>query len=270
MYLLLTDETNLRPERNAKFFAYGGLIIPLEKLSILDSKIAYIRSRAGFRPADEFKFATPTRPQYVTQEGHTEAKRQVVALCLEHECRFIVHVIHHDIIRNQDKDQQVQWAADYVIGRFNHFLREANANGICIVDNLPVRKQWKYLSEKFSQGLTLSTGTTVRLDRIKLFAATSINASHVSSAMDIVLGSFRYCINNPGNIAAARSMMEKVVRMMWYQQIGDTLYVQNRGLIIRPKKLEENYPTFKPDYDEMLNNIKGLLKKTLPEEHAAQ
>ncbi len=88
--------------------------------------------------------------------------------------------------------------------------------------------------------------------------------------MDIVLGSFRYCINNPGNIAAARSMMEKVVRMMWYQQIGDTLYVQNRGLIIRPKKLEENYPTFKPDYDEMLNNIKGLLKKTLPEEHAAQ
>lgn len=65
-------------------------------------------------------------------------------------------------------------------------------------------------------------------------------------------------------------MMEKVVRMMWYQQIGGTLYVQNRGLIIRPKKLEESYPTFKPDYDRMLDDIKELLRNSSPEEHVSQ
>jgi hypothetical protein len=263
MHVLLTDETNIRPSKDIRFFIYGGLIFPIEALSVLDMGIAKIRAKAGFKPQDVLKFATSTRPNHLTAEEHTEAKREVVNLCLSTNCKFIAHIIHHDIIKNQDQDQQLHWAANLVIGRYNQFLREALDNGICIVDNLPVTKQFRYLSEKFTQGLMLKGGQTVRLDRIKLFGATCINASHASSAMDIVLGSFRYCINDPANINAAREMMRQVVKMMWYRKVGNTYYVGGRGLIIRPplKTLSENYPKFKPEYDQMIDSIKGLLKE---------
>jgi hypothetical protein len=194
-------------------------------------------------------------------DAHTDAKRQVIDLCLAIGVRFIVHVIHHGIIKNQDQDQQVQWAADYVIGRFNTFLSEVGDFGICAVDNLPVTKQFQYLSDKFSFGLQLASGGNVRLDRIKLFAATCINASHANSAMDIVLGSFRYCINNPANIPAAREMMAKVVALMWHRKLNDTYDIVDRGLIIRPplSRLERDYPTFKPDYDRLIQNVTELL-----------
>lgn len=147
------------------------------------------------------------------------------------------------------------------MGRFNKYLTEANDGGICIVDNLPVSKQFQYLSDKFSFGLQLYSGRNVRLDRIKLFGATCVNASHANSAMDIVLGSFRYCINNPNNIPAAREMMIKIVSLMWHRKIEDTYYVGDYGLIVRPsnRRLKRDYLAFKPDYDLLLKNINYLL-----------
>ncbi len=262
MHLLLTDETNMRPSRDATFFVYGGILFPLDLLSVLDKEIALIRNDAGFLPGDPFKFATPTRPDYVTQEAHTTAKKRLIDVCYTNGVKFIVHVIHHGIIKNQDQDRQVQWAADFVIGRFNKYLIEKGDDGICIVDNLPVTRQFQYLSDKFSSGLQLSTGRTLRLDRIKLFGATCINASHANSAMDIILGSFRYCINNPCNIPAARGMMAKIINLMWHHRVGDTYHVGDRGLIIRPglNKIAHDYPLFKADYDQLIENINALLK----------
>ena len=66
-----------------------------------------------------------------------KAKRQVVEACLDLDCTFIAQVIHHDIIRDQDADQHVCWAADYVIGRLNAFLRNKAAYGMVVMDNLP-------------------------------------------------------------------------------------------------------------------------------------
>ncbi len=58
------------------------------------------------------------------------------------------------------------------------------------------------------------------LDRIKLLTSTCTNASHASSAMDVTLGAFRYCINQPKNLPAARAMMAKVVRLIWHERRG--------------------------------------------------
>lgn len=263
MHILLTDETNVKPSQQVTFFVYGGIFFPIDALSLLDSEIFRIRAAAGFLPGDPLKFATTTRPEYVSQEAHTQAKRQTIDLCQENRIKFIAHVIHHGIIKNQNLDQQIQRAADYVIGRFNSYLISADDDGICIVDNLPVSKQFQYLSDKFTYGLQFGSGRNTRLERIKLYGATCINASNANSAMDIVLGSFRYCINNPANIDAAREMIAKIVSLMWHTRIGETYCVLDRGLIVRPdlSRLQQDYPTFKPDYDRLFENINALLQQ---------
>jgi len=136
------------------------------------------------------------------------------------------------------------------------------------VDNLPVRSQFRYLSERFSLGLDIQGRRRVRLERVKLFAATCANASHVHSAIDIVLGSFRYCINNPQNPDVARAMMLQVVKMMWhrYEASTDTYHVGGRGLITRPPRERIRVDTYRREYDALFAHINDLLREAGPEE----
>jgi len=258
MRILLTDETNRQPSADAEFFVYGGLVLTTEALSILHARIEDIRRAAGFRPGDELKFDTRARPEHVAIEKCTEAKQQVIESAKQCGCVFIVHVILHSIIACQDADQQVQWAADYVIGRFNQYLEEVRDDGICIVDNLPNRAEFRYLSDKFAHGLKLDTGTHIALDRVKLYASTCIGASHASSAMDIVLGAFRYCINNPRNPHAARQMLGAVASMMWGRRDGGTLHVRGRGLILRPEIKDIRHDAYRDKYNALIAHLKTL------------
>jgi hypothetical protein len=76
--------------------------------------------------------------------------------------------------------------------------------------------------------------------------------------MDIVLGSFRYVINNPKNPDAARDMFKKVGRMMWAITEGNTRYVNNRGLIIRPPIQEIRVQAYRAQYEQLLEHLSEL------------
>jgi len=145
-----------------------------------------------------------------------------------------------------------------VLGRFNRYLSEVDDVGMVAVDNLPVQPQFRYLSEKFTVGLTLKN-RTIMLDRIKLFSATCSNASHISSAMDIVLGSFRYCVNSPRNAAAAHEMLTNVINLMWHTKDGDTFHVLDKGLISRPLINNIRFEPYKQQYEEMIDNFNRIL-----------
>lgn len=259
---MFTDETNRHPSRISRFFVYGGLLFPVEHLSTLHTEIEQIRLDANYRPEDTFKFDTRSRPSHVSRDDATEAKRKVINLCKRLDCKFIVHIILHDIIRRQDPDQQVKWAADYVISKYNTYLTEIDDNGIVVVDNLPNGTEFRYLTNKFTRGLTLADGRQVNLDRIHLFASTRIGASHANSAMDIVLGSFRYAINNPRNIEAARAMLRDVSRMMWSYENDGVKYVRDRGLIIRPPLEEIRNTRYKSEYERLIEHLTRLTNQS--------
>lgn len=110
MHILLTDETNRQPSRDVRFFVYGGLLFNADVIGQIDERMADIRRTAGYRRSDEFKFDTRSRPDHVTIDAATNAKRQAVQLAADSGCKFIVHVILHDIIAQQDPDQQLLWA----------------------------------------------------------------------------------------------------------------------------------------------------------------
>lgn len=257
MYLLLTDETNLKAGGHVEFFSYGGLIVSATKLAELHNRIADIRKANGYLPGDRLKFDTNARPKHVSVEAATAAKRDVIAACIEAECKFIAYVILHQIARNTPLEKTIQWGADHVIGKFNFFLQCQEAHGIVAMDRLPDGVEFDYLANKFVGGLTLQEGEQVDLDRITLFSSTCINASHLTSAMDIVLGSWRYCINTPLNTAAAKSMMADLTKLIWCVKEGNDLYAFEKGLIFRPKEVKRQ--DYRDKYDLLLEQINKLI-----------
>mgnify|MGYP001603206557 CR=1 FL=1 len=77
--------------------------------------------------------------------------------------------------------------------------------------------------------------------------------------MDIVLGAFRFCINNPKNTTAAAEMMPAVTRLIWHERAGESIYAFERGLLFRPKVVK--IPAYKSEYDALLARINALLKE---------
>lgn len=257
MYLLLTDETNLKPGSRVEFFSYGGLIISTAKITELHALIAGIRKSHGYLPGDKLKFDTNARPQHVSFEAATAAKREVITACITCDCKFIAYVILHTIARTTPLENTIQWGADHVIGKFNFFLQRQDAMGIVAMDRLPDGVEFDYLANKFVGGLKLPDGESVDLDRIILFSSTCINASHLSSAMDIVLGSWRYCINNPPNTDAAHAMMTELIKLIWCERDGEKLYALEKGLVFRPKKVTRE--DYRAKYMALLTHINELI-----------
>jgi hypothetical protein len=257
MYLLLTDETNLEAGEAVRFFTYGGLIVPMEKMSVLHARIEEIRKEAGYGPGDRLKFETKARPKGVTIEAATKAKREVVAAAIACGCLFIAYIVLHAIAKNQGIARTIQFGANSVIAKFNTYLGKQKSYGIVAMDRLPKGTEFDYLSEKFTMGLTLPKGHDQALDRIVMFSSTCINASHMSSAMDIVLGTWRYCINQPKNAEAAKIMMVDLVKLIWHVRHGEDIFAHDLGLLFRP--LQVRSPLYKAEYDALLAQINQLL-----------
>lgn len=261
MHLLLTDETNTAATHAAKFFVYGGLIVPIRNLTLLDERIAKARADAGYLPVDVLKFDTNSRPKHITQAAATTVKAAVIDACIELDCQFIAYVVLHAIAKNNQPIENIRWGADHVIGKFNYFLKCSESFGIVAVDRLPQNTEFSWLSDKFCSGLKLGE-EFVTLDRIKLFSSTCINASHVSSAMDIALGSFRYCINQVEPNEVAREMMRKLSRLIWCTREGENLYAFEKGLIFRPTVVK--HLPYKAEYDNLLSRINALIAEVEP------
>lgn len=75
--------------------------------------------------------------------------------------------------------------------------------------------------------------------------------------MDIVLGSWRYCINNPLNTEAAKSMMADLTKLIWCEREGDQLYAFEKGLVFRPKEIKR--ADYQAKYDALLKHINALI-----------
>lgn len=261
MHLLLTDETNTAATPAAKFFVYGGLIVPIGSLPTLDERIVKARVDAGYAAADVLKFDTNSRPKHITQAAATAAKMAVIDACIELDCQFIAYVVLHAIAKNNQLIDNIRWGADHVIGKFNYFLKCTDSFGIVAVDRLPKNTEFSWLSDKFCSGLKLGD-EFVMLDRIKLFSSTCINASHISSAMDIALGSFRYCINQIEPNEVTREMMRKLSSLIWCTREGGSLYAFEKGLIFRPTVVK--HPPYQAEYDSLLNRINALISEVKP------
>jgi hypothetical protein len=212
-----------------------------------------IRRDAGYLPGDKLKFDTRVRPSNVSIAKAKEAKSRLVDLCLTLDVKLILYAILHDIAARRSITERVTFGINTVLRSFHNYLVEREEFGIVVCDNLPVDDQTSFFVEKFTKGL-IYPDRTDKLDRVLLYSTTSINMSHVASAVDVVLGSFRYSINNPKNREAASQMMKQITKMIWADVDGDSIMPFEKGFILRPllSKLTDD---LRGRYDALIAHI---------------
>ncbi len=257
MYLFFTDETSLQPGRRARFFIYGGIFFAAQRVNDLHDLVQSARNENGFREGDPFKFASNSRPSHVTPAQHKRAKRTVLEGCVDVDVRFVACLVLHELAWRRSQRELVSWGANTVIGAFEKFLEEERTSGVCMIDRIPFDHPYSYLQEKFQRGLLFPGGRTRRLHRIKAFGFTCDGASHASSAVDIVLGSFRYCVNASENTEAARRMFPRVMQVMWHKRRGNKIFFREYGLYLRPRNV--GVQEHRDEYDRLLTRLSNLL-----------
>lgn len=258
-YLLFTDETNKCPGQDAKFFIYGGVFFPTNRLKEVHSLVEESRLNNNYRSEDKLKFETNSRPNHVTPSQHRAAKQAILDGCLRLDVKFVACLVLHDIASRHIDDILIKWGANSVIFAFESFLEEENATGTCIADRIPFKASFQYLQEKFQVGLTFPWGQPKKLERIHLFGFSCIGASHACSVSDIVLGAFRYCVNKRENNQIARNLLPKIIRMMWHKRENNRVKIKDYGLLFRPKVVRVEQ--FRNQYDELARHLVSILNE---------
>jgi len=258
MFMMFGDEADSEQGRNQKFFVYGAIIVPTDRVADLHAAIEGVRRAADFAPTDSLKSASRSRPKSMTPATHRNAKKSVMAVARDvGRVRFCAYVILHELARKRSHDELVLWGANTILGKFNEFLGEQNSVGYATLDKIPVEHPERYLREKFQVGLTFPGKSPRRLERVLGFSQAVDGTSHMASVADIMLGAFRYCVNQPENPEAGKAMFPTLMSMMWKRQHRGKFYVGNCGLVLRPVKVDE--PRHQAEYDRLIERLESYL-----------
>lgn len=259
MFLMFADEADREQDRGQKFFVYGAIFIDSARARDLHSAVAEVRVHAGYTAGDSLKFADNTRPAAVDRDAHRAAKARVMELAIEHGVQFCAYAMLHEVARNKTHEELVQWGANTLLGKFNEYCSVTpDGHGLVFFDRMPIAHEHRYLREKFTVGLTFPNGRSRRLDRVVGLASTCDGTSHFSSVADIILGSFRYCVNEPERDIAGRAMFPNIVRLMWKRSRDGRQYVRKVGLVLRPQEVLA--PQHQAEYDALINRLQGYLQ----------
>jgi hypothetical protein len=211
MYLMFGDEADAEQGRGQKFFVYGAVFIKTYVKALHDG-IEKMRDKFGYSATDSLKFHDC--PKQVTRDQHRDIKKEVVKLARRQGVVFCAYPILHEIAKGETHDNLVQFGANTLLGKFDQFLGGQDDVGIVLFDRLPIKDPYGYLKKKFQVGLELD-GQTRRLKNVVGFASTCDGASHLASVADILLGSFRYCVNEPDKDIANSAIFPTLARVMW-------------------------------------------------------
>lgn len=257
MFLMFGDEADPEQGRGQKYFVYGAIFVPIDKLPALHAEIERLRSASGLTNTDSLKSASGTRPKGMTHEQHRELKSKLMTLARDvGNITFCAQATLHDLARNQEHDDLVLFGANTVLSRFNMFLEEGKSHGYAVLDKIPVKNPYRYLKEKFQIGLEFPNGQR-RLDRVLGFAHAVDGSSHMCSVADVLLGAFRYCVNQPENEEAGKAMFPVLMSMMWKRERGGKTYVNGCGIVFRPAEVKE--PKHKAEYDALIERLQSYL-----------
>src|SRR5262249_43943068 len=138
----------------------------------------------------------------------------------------------------------------------------SHETGVVLCDRLPCRRPDDYLADRFSRGIEYEneTGGWRELWRqMHIFGTTGAGMSHVASAVDIVLGSFRYALDDRTRGA---HLMEKVAPLIWGEEENGVFSVIERGLILRPLLRKIRVQSYRDEYDELRLYVEERVART--------
>jgi hypothetical protein len=220
MYLMYGDEAD-HTKGDKDFIVCGAIFIDAERAKALHDAVDQARRDADFASTDSLKSGTNTRPKHCSPEDHTKLKNRVLELAEQHGVVFAGYVCSHAIARgapgrtaHERQETAVQWGFNELLKLFNDFLGYSQTFGVVILDRRSPDAQFTYMQKKFQVGLEYRA-STCRLGNIIDYSLTCDGCSHLSSVADIVIGAFRYCVNEPNNEAVGGRIYPRVAALMW-------------------------------------------------------
>lgn len=258
MYFMFGDEADKDQTAGKKFFVYGAIWCPSNSMPALHAGIEKARSAAGYASTNSLKSSSNSRPTDVTPEKHRDLKNEVMRLAREvGNVKFCAQVTLHELARNQTNTELVERGANTVLSRFNMFLGEQKSHGYALMDRMPIKDPYTYLKDKFQLGMEFPDSRSIRFDRILGFGHACDGSSNLCSVADIMLGAFRYCVNEPDNEEAGKAMFPTLMSMMWKREAGGKTYVNECGLLFRPKDVK--VAKHQAEYDSLIERLQGYL-----------
>lgn len=256
MHWFVVDETNKNP-KSGQFLVIGGLVFRPKQVKKIHDAIERIRTKYGYRDGDSLKFQVAARPAHVTIEDATNAKRAVIKTLAKYKVRMVVYVILHDIATNKSERERMEMGLNTLAWAYHRLLGVEKATGAMIIDRDD--GQHGHLAHLFQNGIKVGSSTPQVRDRVAFFGMTANNASHLSSAVDIALGGFRYCVNaasledEHSAHMTAKSIFKPLSRLVWGVKQGDVRRLGGYGFHARP--LDVRVPHFASKYEQLRGRL---------------
>ncbi len=251
MQLLYSDESNLE-SRAGDFFVYGGVIVPGDAAKSLSAEIDAVRLKAKISHTLALKF-NPC-PQGLSHTEFIQLKSKIIKIAAEHGCKFLVSLILHNVASSPDTARRNE--INRLVFHFDCYLRRSNKAGLVLIDRFTDVQIDDHLREKFCVGVTgLPYSSKKRLENIVGFHYSAVGQSHFPSLIDIVLGSFRYCVNaisrnDQGRLRSVPSIFETIEPLFYRERRG---LVSELSLFFSPKIIK--VATYREKYEK----LKGAL-----------
>ena len=252
-YILYTDESN--NDGTKDFFILGGVFFPVDQLTAIHSLVVACRYDNGFQPEDDFKFNTHSRPDHVSQEQHLAAKAQLLVGLAALDLRFMVVAALRDIAA--DPRQRWEFQGNSLLLTFDKFCAQRKSNGIVIFDR--TSEGFDYAREKFKTGVKYKSGGQFDFsERLNLFAQSCIGASHIGSVVDVVLGAFRFCVNDvTGAAKGTTAMLPAVLSLMYFREFKGRPVILDYGFMLRPQHVV--MAAYKAKYEELTERLNRVM-----------
>ncbi len=250
MYLMYSDETNLRPAENV-FFIYGGVVIDSAKAKTLSDEIYKLRLDKCI--PNDFLLKFNPRPNKLKHEEFVELKQRIVQKAVETGCVILVSLIHHKIATSPEDARKNE--INRVAYHFDCLLKRFCSHGLMLIDRFSDKQIDAHLREKLSTGVRgLPYSRTLRLNHIIGYHYSAIGQSHFGSLVDIVIGSLRFAVNafsrqEEQNLDTASNLL-RLLAPLFYKSETRNDKISELSLffspkIIRVKSIRERYEELK-------------------------
>ncbi len=262
-YLLFADEANPEQTDPAKFFIYGGVFVPIEKTGHIHRAIEELRIAYDFESLDQLKFQTRSKPKHISIDQHTEMKAAVYKIAAANNVKFCGYAILHAIAAKKNHATLVEWGANILLAKYNQFLSEGGSKGWANFDRINTAKPYKYLQDKFANRVEID-GIPVTLENIVGYSFTCDGASHLSTLADILIGGFRYILNEPTRDVAGKRIVSSLGPLFWGQMKDGVNFIGDRGLVLRPTGVK--VAKYLADYEETRSRLTAWSKSMSDDE----
>jgi len=242
--MMFCDETKVKRASGAEFFLYGGLVVPSESFGDVCDVVARARESIGLKPKEPLKFSVRDRPKRIGPDDWTQAKSELMAGLAPLRLHVFAIYIHESIAR---QDQKAHWALDGVCLAFNGHLASRRAQGLVVVDH----------SKELGRDdlADVASGTlNVSVFQSELPLVRGVSFGHVESALplqavDVVLGSVRYCLEKPGH---------DVSLQLAGSLSGFSGQLERRPWKVKVARYSSDYDDFARDWADLGNRFRQL------------